>query len=365
MKQTPLHDVHVGLGAKMVEFGGWHMPVQYRSILEEARCVRQRAGLFDLGHMGRVAVRGTDAVRYLDRLCTNHIAKIPLGSIRYTLFCREDGFPIDDLLVYKGEDEVYLVINAANTDVDLAWMREHAAGFEVEIDDRTARETMVALQGPAALEVLGTVCEDFELSKLGYYKFGFGTICGVPNTRVSRTGYTGENGFEIYFPNAVAPSVWTGLVEAGRDAGVEPIGLAARDTLRLEAGMPLYGHEIDATRSPLEAELSFAISFADEKGDWIGRDALLSARAKLTRKLVGVKTSGKRVPRQGYALFDGDREVGEICSGAVSPTLDTNIGTAYVPPELGAAGTELSMDIRGKRQAVTVCDLPFYSRTRK
>jgi len=365
MKQTPLHDVHEALGAKLVEFGGWHMPVQYRAILDEVRCVRQRAGLFDLGHMGRVSVTGPDAVRYLDRICTNHVAKIPPGSIRYTLFCREDGFPIDDLLVYKGEDEVYLVINASNTAVDLAWMREHAGGYDVEIDDRTDRETMVALQGPAALEVLSTVCEGLELEKLGYYKQTFGTVCGIPNTRVSRTGYTGENGFEIYFANAEAEGVWGGLLEAGRGACVEPIGLAARDTLRLEAGMPLYGHELDETHGPLEAALGFAVSFAEEKGDWIGRAALLAAREKPTRKLVGLTTDGKRVPRQGYRLLDGDREVGEVCSGAVSPTLDTNIGTAYVPVELAAAGTELSMDVRGKRQAVTLRDLPFYSRTRK
>jgi aminomethyltransferase len=349
----------------MVEFGGWRMPVQYGSILDEARCVRTRAGLFDLGHMGRAAVLGPDAVRFLDSLCTNHVAKIPLGSIRYSLFCKEDGFPIDDFLVYRDEEEVYLVLNASNTTEDLEWMRAHTSGFEVEIDDRTDRETMVALQGPSALEVLKTVCTDFELDTLKYYKFAFATVCGVPNTRVSRTGYTGENGFEIYFPNAEAPRVWETLVEAGQSSGVQPIGLAARDTLRLEAGMPLYGHEIDASHGPVEADLGFAISFAEEKGDWIGRSALQKAREKPAAKLVALTTAGKRVPRQGYALFHGDQEVGAICSGAVSPTLETNIGTAYVPLELAAPGTELSMDIRGKRQAVILRDLPFYSRTRK
>ena len=365
LKQTPLHPVHVEAGAKMVDFGGRHMPVQYGPILEEARRVRGAAGLFDLGHMGRLAVRGPDAVDYLDRMATNHVARIPLGSIRYTLFCREDGNPIDDLLVYRDEEEVYLVVNASNTDAALEWMGAHTDGFEVEIDHRTERETMIALQGPRALEVLSKVTTDCELDKLGYYKFLFGTVCGLENTRISRTGYTGENGFEIYFPNAEAARLWSGILEAGADADVQPIGLGARDTLRLEAGMPLYGHEIDAKHNPVEADLGFAISFAEGKGDWIGRDALERVRKSPTRKLAGLTTDGKRVPRQGYPLFHGARQVGEVCSGAVSPTLETNIGTAYVPVDLAQPGVELEMEIRGKRQGVKLCALPFYSRTRK
>jgi aminomethyltransferase len=365
MKQTPLHRVHQESGAKMVDFGGWHMPVQYGPILEEVRRVRTRAGLFDLGHMGRLAVHGPDAVRYLDRLATNHIARIPQGSIRYTLFCREDGNPIDDLLAYRSEDEVYLVVNASNTGAVLDWMRGHTDGFEVELDDRTERETMIALQGPSALEVMEEVTSDCDLARLGYYKFLFGTVCGLSNTRISRTGYTGENGFEVYFPNAEAQRVWSGLLAAGAPAGVEPIGLAARDTLRLEAGMPLYGHEIDATHNPIEADLGFAISFTEEKGDWIGRAALEAIRKAPRRKLVGLVTEGKRVPREGYELYQGSRRVGEICSGAVSPTLELNIGTGYLPVDLARPGVELEMDLRGKRQAVKTCALPFYSRTRK
>jgi aminomethyltransferase len=365
MKQTPLHDVHESLGAKMVEFGGWHMPVQYGSILDEARCVRERAGLFDLGHMGRISVTGPDRVAYLDSICTNFVERIPSGSIRYTLFCKEDGNPVDDLLVYRGDDEVYLVVNASNTDAVLAWMEAHRGDFRVELDHRTERETMIALQGPLALEVLSSVTSDCELSKLGYYKYTFGTVCGREGTRISRTGYTGENGFELYFPNSEAVEIWNALLEAGKSAGVEPIGLGARDTLRLEAGMPLYGHEIDETHNPIEADLAFAISFAEEKGEWVGRQALLDVRANPQRKLVGITTEGKRVPRQGYKLFQGEREVGEVASGAVSPTLSTNIGTAYVPIDLATPMTQLDMDIRGKRQAVVVRDLPFYSRTRK
>lgn len=365
MKQTPLHDIHEQSGAKMVDFGGWHMPVQYGPILEEAKRVRNQAGLFDLGHMGRLSVTGPDAVAYLDRIATNYVARIPQGSIRYTLFCKEDGNPIDDLLVYRGADEVYLVVNASNTDAVLDWMNSHKDGFDVEIDHRTDRETMIALQGPSALEVLSSVTTDCELEKLGYYKFTFGTVCGLPNTRISRTGYTGENGFEIYFPNEEAAAIWNNLLEAGKEAGVQPIGLGARDVLRLEAGMPLYGHEIDETHNPVEADLGFAISFAQEKGDWVGRAALDQVRQHPERKLVGFTTSGKRVPRQGYAIFRGDDQVGEICSGAVSPTLETNIGTGYLPNDLATGDASLEMDIRGKRQALEVCNLPFYSRTRK
>ncbi|MCL4151044.1 UNVERIFIED_CONTAM: hypothetical protein GTU68_048872 [Idotea baltica] len=365
MKQTPLHDVHETLGAKMVDFGGWHMPVQYGPILDEAKCVRSKAGLFDLGHMGRLSVTGPDAVKYLDSIATNHVGRIPMGSIRYTLFCKPDGNPIDDLLVYRGEDEVYLVVNASNTDAVLSWMNENKGGFNVEIDHRTDRETMIALQGPAAHEVLKTVTTDCDLDKLGYYKYTFGTVCGLANTRISRTGYTGENGFELYFPNEEAAGIWAGLLEAGESAGVRPIGLAARDTLRLEAGMPLYGHEIDAEHNPVEADLGFAISFAEEKGNWVGRNALDAVRKNPQRKLVGFTTGGKRVPREGYEIYHDDKLVGTICSGAVSPTLDTNIGTGYVPLALGNPGQKLSMDIRGKRQEIELCALPFYSRTRK
>lgn len=362
MKRTPLHDSHEALGARMIEFGGWRMPVQYGAILEEVRHVRERVGLFDLGHMGRVAIVGPDALRFIDHIATNHCAPIPEGSIRYALFCREDGNPIDDLLIYREPESVYLVINAANADADLAWMREHTGELEVVIDDQTATTTMIALQGPRSAEVLAAVCADGDIAGLGYYKFTSATVCGVEGTRVSRTGYTGEVGYEIYLPNDAAGGVWEGLLAA--DAEVRPIGLAARDTLRLEAGMALYGHEIDAAHNPIEADLSFAISFSEEKGDWIGRDALQAVARAPRRKLIGLTTGGKRVPRQGYGLYRGDEAVGEICSGAVSPTLGTNIATAYVPPELAEPGTELEMDIRGRRQPVTLCALPFYSRTR-
>ncbi len=365
MKNTPLHSRHVRHGARLVEFGGWEMPVQYGPILEEVTRVRTHAGLFDLSHMGRVRVTGKDRVAYLDRLLTNHVAKISAGSIRYALFCRADGMPIDDLLVYPDTDEVFLVVNASNTDVDLAWMREHQKGFDVVIQDQTDELAMIAVQGPKSREITEHVVKGIDLAKLGYYKFAYGTVCGIPNVRVSRTGYTGELGYELYVPTNAASRVWDEVLTAGAMHDIAPIGLGARDTLRLEAGMPLYGHEIDATHDPIQAGLEFGVSFAPEKGDWIGRSALEAIRARPVRRLVGVKTDGPRAPRQGYGVAVSGAVVGAVASGSPSPTLSTNIGTAYVPVHLGEPGTAAEIDIKGKRQAATFCALPFFSRTRK
>jgi aminomethyltransferase len=365
MKQTPLHDLHVQLGAKMVEFGGWHMPVQYGPILDEVRTVRAKVGLFDLSHMGRVRVTGEDRVKLVDRIATNYVARIPEGGIRYALFCRADGNPIDDLLVYRGAEEVFLVVNASNTDVDLTWIREHAADFEVAIEDQTDALAMLALQGSESQAVLQSLTQGLDLARVGYYRFGFGTVCGLANTRISRTGYTGEDGFEIYVPARDAVRIWDDVSRAGEARGLRPIGLGARDTLRLEAGMPLYGHEIDATHNPIEAGLGFGVSFAPEKGDWIGRAALEKIQLNARRHLVGIQTKGPRVPRQGYKLFQGAQEIGAVCSGSPSPTLDTNIGTAYVPIGIGKSGEACQLDIKGKRQDAVFCALPFFSRTRK
>ena len=365
MKNTPLNSVHLTHDAKMVPFGGWEMPVQYGPILDEVRHVRAKVGLFDLCHMGRVWIDGPQATEFLDRLTTNFVARIPLGSIRYGLFCKEDGGPIDDILVYRQEGGCFVVVNASNTQADLDWLRAHRDGYDVRIEDQTDAQAMLALQGPASQAALQKLAPDTDLSQLGYYKFTFGTVAGTPDVRISRTGYTGEDGFEIYFPTAEAERIWKELLEQGAPQELRPIGLAARDTLRLEAGMPLYGHEIDREHNPVEAGLDFGISFKEEKGDWIGREALAAVKRAPSRKLVGLTTAGKRVPRQGYPLFKDEREVGSICSGAISPTIDTNIGSAYLPIALAQPGQEVEMDIRGKRQSCTVVELPFYSRTRK
>ncbi len=370
MQATTLHDVHVAHGAKMIDFAGWRMPVQYGPILDEVNRVRTQTGLFDLGHMGRLSVAGPDAVRLLDRLVTTHVAKIPVGAIRYGLACREDGNPLDDLLVYRtAPDDVFIVANASNKDTVLAWFQHHARTYDVRIEDHTSALAMLALQGPRSQAALQPLVSDYDLSALGYYKFAFATVAGMPNVRVSRTGYTGEDGFELYFPDAESERVWRLLLEAGAPEGLAPIGLGARDTLRLEAGMPLYGHEIDLEHNPLEAGLAFGVSFKEEKGDWIGRAALLRVKDNPARTLVGLVTDGKRAPREGYELVHGDAVVGRVVSGAVSPTLGKNIGTGYLPvalaAELKASGGTIDMDLRGKRQACNVVDLPFYSRTRK
>jgi len=365
VKQTSLLETHRALDAKLVDFAGWNMPVQYGPILDEVRCVRERVGLFDLGHMGRIFVGGPEAVPFLDRVATNFVARIPTGSIRYSILCLEDGGAIDDLLLYREEDGVYAVINASNTDEDLAWLRSHAAGFDVSIEDRTAPTAMLALQGPRSEAVLAQLFEGGDLAGLGYYKFTRGTVCGLTDVHVSRTGYTGEDGFELTFPTAEAPRLWAALLEAGKREGIAPIGLGARDVLRLEAGMALYGHEIDREHNPIEAGLSFAVSFKEEKGDWIGRAALAAIKAAPTRRLVGITTPGPRVPRQGAVLFDGAEQVGTVCSGAPSPTLETSIATAYVALGRDAAGTRLELDFRGRRQPCSVQELPFFSRTRK
>ncbi len=365
MKTTSLHGIHEQLGAKLIDFGGWHMPVQYGAILDEVNCVRNRVGLFDLGHMGRVHVTGRDALAFVDHIATNYCAKIPVGSIRYSLFCREDGNPIDDVLLYREPESVYIVVNASNTAVDLAWMRKHAKGFQVTIDDQTDATAMIAIQGQLSREVMQRAVTGFDLAKLGYYKFDFATVCGLERTRISRTGYTGELGYELYLPNAEGPRVWRALTELGLKEGVQPIGLGARDILRLEAGMPLYGHEIDAEHNPIEAGLNFGVSFAPEKTHTIGREALDKVLSAPRRKLVGLTTAGPRVPRQGTEVYRGATAVGAVCSGAPSPTLSTNIASAYVTLDVAAAGTDLELDFRGKRQPCRVQELPFFSRTRK
>ncbi|MBI5433239.1 MAG: glycine cleavage system aminomethyltransferase GcvT [Planctomycetes bacterium] len=366
MKLTALHDVHDRLGAKLIDFGGWHMPVQYGPILDEVTTVRTKAGLFDLGHMGRVHVTGKDAVRYVDSLATNFCAKIPTTAIRYSLFCRADGNPIDDILLYKEEGGgVFIVVNASNAAADLAWMREHTQGFDVRVHDQTDELGMIAIQGQVSRDVLQKLVEGYDLGQLGYYKFAFATICGIRNMRVSRTGYTGELGYELYVPQRETERVWNALAEAGKPFGVAPIGLGARDILRLEAGMPLYGHEIDATHNPIEAGLNFGVSFAPEKGDWIGRAALERIKANPTQRLIGLTTDGPRVPRQGTPVFRGAEQVGAVASGGVSPTIHKNIASAHVKLGCDQPGLGLEIDFKGKRQACTVQELPFFSRTRK
>lgn len=374
MQATALESIHVALGARMVPFGGWNMPVQYRAILDEARTVRTKAGLFDLGHMGRVKVSGRQAEAFLQKVQTNDAASIAPGRIKYAMLLSEQGLTQDDILVYRNpqnssqpNDGFFVVVNAGNTDRDLAILQNTAKGFDVLVENCTHSLGMIAIQGPASEKITQRFTKG-DLKSLKYYAWMETEVCGMPMT-LSRTGYTGEDGFEVYVPKGHEQTIWNAFFEFGAPEGMTAIGLGARDTLRLEAGMPLYGHEIDLQHNPIEAGLSFGISFKEEKGDWIGRSALERVKANPTRTLVGLATDGKRAPREGYGLFDGDDEVGRVCSGAVSPTLGKNIGTGYLPVDLAArlkqSGGTIDMDLRGKRQACNVVDLPFYSRTRK
>lgn len=366
IQRTPLHDVHVALSAKLVEFGGWMMPVQYGPILDEVRTVRSTAGLFDLSHMGRVVVRGKDRVAYLDRICTNHVAKIPQGSIRYSLFCKDDGMPIDDLLVYQGVDEVFLCVNASNTAVDLAWMREHAKGFDVSIEDQTQALAMIAVQGQESGAILQPFCAGLELAKLGYYKFGFGAVCGIEGMRVSRTGYTGELGYELYVPRERVVEVWNAVLAAGAPRGLRPIGLGARDTLRLEAGMPLYGHELTATTDPFAIGLGLAFHFEAAGGEpraFPGSDAFRRMRDQAAPQVrVGIVFDSKRSAREGAEVRLDGRPVGRVTSGSYVPTVGSAVAMALVDRAASQPGTAVDVMIRDAAQPGRVAPLPFHRR---
>ncbi len=361
--ETALKPAHEALGARLVPFAGWNMPVQYQGILEEAVLVRTKAGLFDLGHMGRVRVAGKGAEAFLQRLQTNDAKTLAKGQIRYALMLDEQGATQDDILVYRdavADDSYFLVVNASNTARDLARMRATAAGMpDVRITDQTQELGMFAIQGPLAHEITQTLT-DSDLASLKYYFWRRARVAGA-DVEISRTGYTGEDGFEVYAPQARIRGLWDAFLAAGKPKGLLPAGLGSRDTLRLEAGMPLYGHEIDETTNPLEAGLGWAVKFTH---DFTGRAALeaIQQRGGTGRRLVGLTSTSKRVPRQGYGVFAAGKQVGHVVSGAVSPTLSTHIATAYVEDRFATAGTALEFAIKDKREPAVVCALPFYKR---
>lgn len=363
MKDTVLKSTHEALGARMVPFGGWNMPVQYQSILDEAKIVRSAGGLFDLGHMGRVQVTGADAEAFLQRLQTNDASAIQPGRIRYAMILDDEGRTQDDILVYREpnpEDGFFVVVNASNTERDLAIMHKTAAEFgDVQVTDVTPDLGMIALQGKVSADSLAPHT-DIDVAGLKYYGWARGTVCGAP-AAVSRTGYTGEDGFEVYLPQSATVALWNALLETGKPLGLAACGLGSRDILRLEAGMALYGHEIDETTTPLDANLTWAVKYTH---DFTGRAALerITESGGPSRTLVGLTSDGKRVPRQGYSLWIGDREVGAVCSGGMSPTLGTNIATAFVSVDVAEVGTDLEFAIRDKREPARIAALPFYKR---
>jgi len=358
MKKTPLNAMHHELGAKMVDFGGWEMPVQYTGIMEEHETVRTGAGLFDVSHMGEIMFRGPDALKMLQSTTCNDVSKIADGRAQYNGLLYPTATFVDDLLVYKNADNDYFsVVNASNIEKDFEWLQECAKGLEVEVVDRSDDYALLALQGPRALGLLQPIA-DVELSPLKYYSFAPGTLDGA-KAIFSRTGYTGEDGFEIFLDPNDAPRVMKKLV----DLGVKPCGLGARDTLRLEAKRALYGNDIDHTTTPLEADLGWIVKL--EKGDFNGRDVLQREKAEgPRRKLVGFEMVDRGIARHGYPVVEGGEEVGVVTSGTHSPTLKKAIGLAYLPLDKSAPGTEFMVLIRGKETRARVVPTPFYKRAK-
>jgi len=359
---TPLADRHIALGARMVEFAGWSMPVQYAGILEEHRAVRTHAGLFDLSHMGELFVEGSDAAKALGFALVSEPAALKVGRAHYSMICFPEGGILDDLIVYRLDEGRFMIVaNASNAAAVSDALAERIEGFSVVLDDRSLATALVAIQGPLSLDVLAPLT-DIAIADMRYYAIGEGHVAGVP-ALVARTGYTGEDGFEVFVDVSSAGVVWDALMTAGRSAGVVPVGLGARDTLRLEAGMPLYGNELGPDTTPYEAGLGRVVKLAKE-GDFIGRTALQKAEVDGPRKkLVGLAIRGRGIARHGYPLFIGDRRTGVVTSGTLSPTLGEPIAMGYVAPSDAEPGTIVEVGIRDQRVTAEVVVLPFYRRT--
>jgi aminomethyltransferase len=359
---TALYGVHKGLHASFTDFAGWEMPVRYSSELAEHRAVREAAGLFDLSHMGEIVLTGPQAGNALDYALVGNLSAVKVGRARYTMMCDADGGVLDDLVVYRlGEEKFLVVANAGNAPVVASELTKRSSAFDASVDDQSADTALIAVQGPNSAAIVSSVT-DAELPGLKYYASMPATVKGH-DVLLARTGYTGEDGFELYVPAAEAVEVWRVLTAAGEPHGLLPAGLASRDTLRLEAGMPLYGNELTSELSPFDAGLGRVVKF--EKPDFVGK-AALENRREPTQVLVGLRGTGRRAPRHGYPVLN-DREgaspqIGEVTSGALSPTLGYPIAMAYVPRELSEVGTDLCVDIRGRIEPVHVVATPFYHR---
>ncbi len=357
-KQTALHEKHVAAGAKLVPFAGYIMPIQYHSITAEHQKVRESVGVFDVSHMGEIWIKGDGALDFINKITVNNPAKLQINQAQYSAMLYENGGFIDDLIVYRFEDRFMLVVNAANHAKDLAWIEQHAPST-VTIDDASHRMSLLAVQGRNAPAVIQKLT-DTNLEDIKFYWFREGEVAGQ-RAVISATGYTGEAGFELYVDNESAPAVWDAVMEAGAEFGIEPIGLGARDTLRLEMKFALYGNDIDDEHNPLEAGLGWITKV--NKGEFIGREAVLAAKEKgLGRKLIGFEVEEKAIPRHGYECYQGDTKIGDVTSGAWSPSLDKGIGLAYLTKEFTAVGTKFELDIRGKRKPARVVETPFYKR---
>ncbi len=366
LKRTPLFSAYEKYGAKTIDFGGWDLPVQFTGIKHEHEATRTKAGLFDVSHMGEITVKGPKSLDFLQKMVTNDVGKLTPNRAQYTLMCYEDGGTVDDFLIYMlDEDDYLLVVNAANTDKDYQWLVSHNtfSDSEITIENVSNEIVQLALQGPYAEEILQTVTET-DLSDIRFFRFQQAVQLGQLNDTalVSRTGYTGEDGFEIYISAKSGIALWELILQAGKNKGLEPIGLGARDTLRFEANLPLYGQEISKEISPIEAGLSFAVK-VNKQADFIGKQALrYQVENGVERKLVGIEMVDKGIPRTGYEIYHNDDYAGFVTSGTQAPTLQKNIGLALIRTELANEGVELTVQVRKRKLLAKVVKTPFYKR---
>lgn len=364
LKRTPLHARHLAHGARMVPFGGWEMPVEYTGIVEEHLAVRTRAGLFDVSHMGQIEVAGDRGLDAVQHLCSNDASRLKIGQAQYSALTTPAGCFVDDLLVYRmGPGHFLFVVNAGNIEKDYAWISDQVSGFgDVGAVNSSARYALLAVQGPLALQIVQTLTA-IDLAAIRYYWFAHGEVAGI-RAMVSRTGYTGEDGLEIFAPPHAADRLWNTIIEAGGSSGLVPVGLGARDTLRLEAAMRLYGNDIDETTTVLEADLGWIIGW--QKPAFTGRDALAAQKERgVDRKLVGLEMLDRAIARHGYDVLSDDGKVGAITSGTQTPFLKKAIAMAYLRADLATDGTMLAVDVRGRRARAQVVPLPFYKRPKR
>ncbi|MFB6465837.1 glycine cleavage system aminomethyltransferase GcvT [Cytobacillus sp. Hz8] len=362
LRRTPLYDVYKTYGGKTIDFGGWELPVQFSSIKEEHHAVRNAAGLFDVSHMGEITVKGPDSLNFLQKMMTNDLSKLQNGGAQYTAMCYETGGTVDDLLVYQMEEAHYLlVVNAANIEKDFTWLASHVEG-EVELINISEKIAQLALQGPLAESILQPLVHGMDLKEISGFTFCHEVNMIGKKVLISRTGYTGEDGFEIYCEATEAISIWKKILEDGKDLGVLPCGLGARDTLRFEATLALYGQELSQTITPLEAGIGFAVKL-NKDADFIGKEALKKQKEKgLERKIVGIEMIDRGIPRHGYPVYFGNELIGEVTTGTQSPTLKKNIGLALIKTLYADLGNEVDVEVRGKHLKAKVVSTPFYKR---
>lgn len=358
-KKTPLYDEHIKLGGNVVDYAGWYLPIQYEGLVQEHEAVRNKVGLFDVSHMGEITVKGKDALAFVDSLMTNDISQIVDNQIIYTFMCQPDGGVVDDLLVYRfKENDFYLVVNASNSDRDYKWISDHKGDFDVELENISDTVGEIAIQGPLAQKVLQKLTKT-DLDKITFFTLDRNVDVNGVNCMVSRTGYTGEDGFEVYTTNEGVVKVWKDLLEAGKEEGIVPTGLGCRDTLRFEASLPLYGHEMSETITPLEAGFKYFVKL-DKKADFIGKEALNKQWSEgLKRKLAGFEMIGRGIPREGYEIQKDGKKIGHVTTGYMSPTLKKNIGNALIETEFTELGTEIDIMVRNKPVKAKVISKKF------